>query len=75
MTPTASPILYDRCRARVQELVDTRTEMADVERAIEVYPLDSDERAALWLWASGRRARRGGDASDPVVVGRTWPRT
>jgi hypothetical protein len=62
------PTFFDCCRAGVNELLDANVEMDVVERAIDTYALDSEEKDALWLWASGRRDCRVGRA-DALLVG------
>jgi hypothetical protein len=55
---TGAAVGFEHCRAEVQGLVERRTEIGVVERVIDAYPLDRDERAALWLWACGCRVWR-----------------
>jgi hypothetical protein len=57
MTTNGIPLLFDGCRARVDELLDARADMEVVEQEIDACGLDRDEKDALWLWASGRRER------------------
>jgi hypothetical protein len=44
VTTNGARLVFDGCRARVDELLDACV-------------LDRDEKDALWLWASGRRER------------------
>jgi CheY-like chemotaxis protein len=60
MSSIDAPVHVDHCRAWVDELLDANADMAVVENTIVDYPLDSDAKAALWLWAQDRR--------DPEVV-------
>lgn len=55
---TGAAVGFEHCRAEVQKLVEGRTETDVVERVIDAYPLDREERGALWLWACGCRAWR-----------------
>ncbi len=57
MSSTDVPVLFDGCRARVDELLDAHADMGVVERAIDASALNGEEKDALWLWASGRRDR------------------
>ena len=43
--------IFDGCRERLQALLGDHADITVVERAIANYPLDDEERAALWLWA------------------------
>jgi hypothetical protein len=61
MTSTDAPVLFDGCRAQVEELLDAHVDMGLVERVIDASALGRDERDALWLWASGRSERLMGD--------------
>lgn len=49
--------VFDGCRDRVEELLDARADMGVVERTIDAYALDRDEKDALWLWSHGRAPR------------------
>jgi hypothetical protein len=49
--------VFDGCRDRVGELLDARADMGVVERTIDAYALDRDEKDALWLWSRGRTPR------------------
>lgn len=51
------PALYETCRARLECLLDVAGDIDDVERTIEGYALDRENKAALWLWATARRAQ------------------
>ena len=54
---TGVPASFLSCRAGICELLAAGVDMAEVERTIEAYALDRDEKSALWLWAIGRRRR------------------
>jgi len=63
-----APVLFDGCRARVDELLDAHADMGAVERTIDDTALGREEKDALWLWARGRRDRL-------ISEGRPWPET
>ena len=65
---TVHPMLFDRCRAGVHELLAANVEMGVVERTIGACALNPEEKDALWLWASGQRDRLD-HRSDAVLVG------
>jgi hypothetical protein len=72
MSRTAAPATYDCCRARIGELLDCHADMVVVEHTIAAAnALDSEEKDALWLWASGRRDRLSSSAPEPPIIGRT----
>ncbi|HEX8154494.1 MAG TPA: hypothetical protein VF698_15275 [Thermoanaerobaculia bacterium] len=71
MSSTVAPVVFDSCRSRVDELLDANAPMGVVERMIEACALDREDRDALWLWASGRRDRLIGGASDCPIIGST----
>jgi hypothetical protein len=50
------PVFVDCCRAGIAELLAAGGSPATIELTIDAYPLDGDERAALWLWAIRRQA-------------------
>ena len=56
--------VFDGCLDRVGKLLDANADMRVVERTIDAYALDRDEKDALWLWSDGQRprghGRRGG---------------
>lgn len=43
--------IFDACRERLQGLLGDDADITVVEHAIAGYPLDDEEKAALWLWA------------------------
>lgn len=43
--------VFDGCRERLQALLGGHADLTVVEHTIASYPLDSEEKAALWLWA------------------------
>jgi hypothetical protein len=43
--------VFDSCRERLQQFLGDQADISVVENAIASYPLDDDEKAALWLWA------------------------
>jgi hypothetical protein len=49
--------VFDGCRDRVGKLLDANADMRVVERTIDAYALDRDEKDALWLWSDGQRPR------------------
>jgi hypothetical protein len=65
MSSSDAPVLFDGCRARVDDLLDAHADMGVVERAIDASALGREEKDALWLWASGRRAGLVGDGGRP----------
>ncbi|MGH2918796.1 MAG: hypothetical protein ACRDLS_09410 [Solirubrobacteraceae bacterium] len=73
MSNTNALVRYDGCRVQVDKLVEARADMGVVERAIESYALDSDEKAALWLWANGRRDQRVSAGAGRPLLGHTDP--
>lgn len=70
MSSMDSPAFFDCCRAGVAELIDAGAGMEVVERTIDAYALDPDEKDALWLWARGRHDRLIGVRRDRHIVGR-----
>jgi hypothetical protein len=66
MSATEIPDPFLSCRAGVGELLAGGVPMAEVERTIDAYPLDRDQKDALWLWAIGRREQ-------PLHVGAYHP--
>lgn len=66
MSAGEPPPFFDFCRAGVADLLDAHVDMETVERTIDAYALQGDEKDALWLWAIGRRDH---DSSEPVSVG------
>lgn len=46
-------MFFDCCRDAITELVEAGADVDAVERAIETYGLDRDEKDALWLWLWG----------------------
>lgn len=69
MSSANAPAVFDGCRASVDELLDAGVDMGVVERTIDDYALDREEKDALWLWASGRRDRLigGGGRPQPAI--------
>lgn len=55
MSTVDAPPVFDCCRDAVTELVEAGADVDVVERAIETYALDRDEKDALWLWLWGLR--------------------
>lgn len=53
MSTADAPLVFDCCRDAVTELVEAGADLDVVERAIETYGLDRDEKDALWLWLWG----------------------
>ena len=51
MSTIDAAAVFDGCREGLQRLLGDRVDIDVVERAIASYPLDDDEKAALWLWA------------------------
>jgi len=51
MSTIDAATVFDGCRERLQRLLGDHVDIGVVERAIASYPLDEDEKAALWLWA------------------------
>jgi len=51
MSTSDAATIYDGCRERLQRLLGDQADITVVERAIAGYPLNDDEKAALWLWA------------------------
>lgn len=64
----ATVVLFEGYRERLDDLIGVDTDIDDVERTIEGYALDRENKAALWLWATARRERRhrraSGDATN-----------
>jgi hypothetical protein len=52
MTVIDAAAVFDGCRERLGELLGEEPDIDVVETAIDAYPLDEEEKAALWLWAS-----------------------
>jgi hypothetical protein len=74
MSQATTPAVFDRCRARIEELLEGHADMSVVERTIDdQYALDRDQKDALWLWASGRRTRLISDPADGPFIGDTSP--
>jgi hypothetical protein len=72
MTSAAAAAVFDNCRARIDELLDSHADMGVVEHAIDAaYALDGEEKDALWLWACGRRDRLVSGAAEPPIIGST----
>jgi hypothetical protein len=44
--------VFDGCRELLQRLLGGHVDLTVVEDAIASYPLDDEEKAALWLWAT-----------------------
>jgi hypothetical protein len=51
MSPIDPATVFEGCRERLQALLGDDVDITVVEDAIAAYPLDDDEKAALWLWA------------------------
>jgi hypothetical protein len=51
MSTIDAATVFDRCRERLQHLLGEHADITVVEHAIAGYPLDDEEKAALWLWA------------------------
>ena len=71
---TRSPVaaVFDRWRARIDDLLAGHADMGVVEHAIAAADaLDGEEKDALWLWASGRRDRHLNGAPHPPLIGGT----
>jgi hypothetical protein len=51
MSTTDAATVFDGCRDRLEALLGDHADTAVVEREIAGYPLDDEEKAALWLWA------------------------
>lgn len=51
MSAIDATTVFDACRERLQALIGDHADITVVERAIDAYPLDDEEKAALWLWA------------------------
>ena len=66
MSAAEIPASFLACRAGVCELLAAGVEMAEVERTIDAYPLERDQKDALWLWAIVRREQ-------PLHVGAYHP--
>jgi hypothetical protein len=58
--------VFDGCRERLKALLGDDADITVVESAIARYPLDDDEKAALWLWALA--------PFDPATLGAREPR-
>ena len=44
--------VFDGCRERLRGLLGDHADLTIAEHAIAGYPLDDEEKAALWLWAT-----------------------
>lgn len=44
--------VFDGCRERLRGLLGDHADLTIAEHAIASYPLDDEEKAALWLWAT-----------------------
>ncbi len=51
MSTIDAATVFDVCRERLQGLLGDDADITVVEHAIAGYPLDDEEKAALWLWA------------------------
>jgi hypothetical protein len=51
MSTIDAATVFDSYRERLQGLLGDHADITVVERAIASYPLDDEEKAALWLWA------------------------
>jgi len=51
------PGFFDCCRAGIAELLEADAAIDVLERTIDAYALDREEKAVLWLWAAARPAR------------------
>jgi hypothetical protein len=51
MSTIDAATVFAHCRERLQELLGDQADITVVEQAIAGYPLDDEEKAALWLWA------------------------
>lgn len=63
MTASTAPGLYDSCRATLDAMMHAGASVQALERAIEAFPVDREERSALWLWATASAHTR--RSSDP----------
>lgn len=70
MSSTDFPASFRSCRAGVGELLAAGVDMAEVERTIEAYALDRDQKDALWLWAIGQRERPSARGAYHPIIGR-----
>ena len=52
MSTIDAAAVFDACREQLQELLGDHADITIVEHAIASYPLDDEEKAALWLWAT-----------------------
>jgi hypothetical protein len=71
MSSRKATAVFNRCRDGVARLLDAHADMGVVERAIDGYALDRDEKDALWLWSHGRtpRSRAGGRQRSAISEG------
>jgi hypothetical protein len=44
--------VFEGCRERLRGLLGDHADLTIAEHAIASYPLDDEEKAALWLWAT-----------------------
>jgi len=51
MTALDPATVFAGYRDRLKDLLGDDADISAVEGAIDAYPLDDDEKAALWLWA------------------------
>jgi hypothetical protein len=66
MTALDPAAVFAGCRERLKDLLGDDVDIAVVEGAIAAYPLDDEEKAALWLWALA--------PFDPATLGALEPR-
>lgn len=73
MSVTDHAAVFDSYRTRLQDVLAENDDITSVEHVIDSYALDSEEKAALWLWAVAPRARSGNSAARRLVGARPGP--
>jgi hypothetical protein len=63
---TRTAPIMDWARRECERRLDAGEPLAAVERYIEAVPVSPDARAALWLWAVGRRGPAGAAPAGPA---------
>lgn len=69
MSATDHAAVFDSYRTRLQDVLAENDDITSVEHVIDSYALDSEEKAALWLWAIAPRDRSGNSAANRRLAG------